>query len=113
MLCLAIAAGPIAAPFVLWPVMALAGCEPAGIEALKCVHAEWLSGLASAVMHLPWLVFFSAPVALVAFFVVPPITSAILKAEIGAVLPGLVLRLIAVAAVAVILVVTFLSLHTG
>ena len=109
-LCLAIALGPVAAPFVLWPVMALAGCERAGVDTLKCVHAEWLSGFATAVVHLPWLVFVSVPAGLVAFLILPPLASARQRVELSSLLPGLAKRLLAVAVVAIIVVVTVLSL---
>jgi hypothetical protein len=64
-----LAIGPIAAPFVFWPISELAGCQRAGVDTLKCVNAEWLSEFASIVVHLPLLAMFSIPLVGVIFVV--------------------------------------------
>lgn len=58
---LIIALAPMAAPFVLWPLWWLAGCEPAA-QAVNCKNAVWYGPVAMAILSIPWLSFLSVPV---------------------------------------------------
>jgi hypothetical protein len=75
------AIGPIAAPFMFWPISELAGCQRAGMDTLKCVRAEWLSEFATIVVHLPLLSMFTVPLASVIIVVSLVVSKIIEKSD--------------------------------
>ena len=63
-----VAVGPLAIPFLLWPLWWLAGCEPQG-QGVHCKNANWYSGIALSINSLPWLAFVSFPAGIACFIV--------------------------------------------